>query len=384
MLIRCSIALVKRKSPSLFEYTSETVFQGLSTWGQLVERLEDIRLRGHELIQVVVLGSDRDLPALLRSSLAPPGIRHSHSSPEISLFEYQRRYGRDQHHTASGRFVLARTARKTMYLLLFVAEPRYWRTAILPLTERLYPRAACPFLTQGELHQLLRNTQRSASPQRIRVLEFSSKKRLGLGSRKRFQSVREWTDMELESAFEEAKERNDWFRSVYFDIVGEKDTRLVSTGVFARLSKYSHFYCNGRFGLFEGTLVREVVEIGAERLKFFSNRDRLSTSDHAPVPLEIQYPLDVFRSSDQAKRLIAAMQKFKRGTCTVLHANPYVHLTIVDNRDFSSADLWVLSQDRILLIPEIRASAVALKRIVNHIFENFREGRISEFKESHS
>ena len=86
------------------------------------------------------------------------------------------------------------------------------------------------------------------------------------------------------------------------------------------------------------------------------------------------------KSKDQTKRLIAAMQKFRHGTCTILHANPYVHLTMVDNKDFSSADLWVLSQDEILLVPQIRSSAVALKRIVNHIFENFREGKISEYK----
>jgi hypothetical protein len=373
---------MKRRAPSLFETTSQSVFQELSTWERLAQRLEDLRLRGRELIQVVVLGSEMDVPAFFRSDRAPLGLTHLESTSALSVFEYRRKYGRNQNHVASGRFAVARTGRDRIYLFLFVAEPSFWRHGIAPLAESLYPRAACPFLTQNELHQLLKGVQRAASPQRVRILEFSSKKRLGIGSRKRFQSVREWTDMELESAFEEARGRNDWFRSVSFDIVAERDKRLVSTGVRARLSKYSHFTCNGRFGLFENALVRQMVEIGAERLRFFSNRDRLSSPHHAPVPLRIEYPLDVFKSSDQAKRLIAAMQKFKHGTCTILHANPYVHLTIVDNRDFSSADLWVLSQDQILLVPEIRASAVALKRIVNHIFENFREGKISEFKET--
>jgi hypothetical protein len=269
-----------------------------------------------------------------------------------------------------------------MFVLLFVAEPQFWRHGISPLTESLYPKAACPFLTQSELHQLLKDIQQQISPQRVRVLEFSSKKRLGDKSRKRFQSLREWTDMELDLAFREARERNDWFRSVFFDIVGEQDKRVVSTGIQGRLSKYAHFACNGHFDLFEQTLVREMIQIGADRLKFFSNRDRLNTVGHAPVPLQIEYPIDIFKSSEQAQKLIAAMQKFRHGTCTILHANPYVHLTMVDNKDFSSADLWVLSQDQILLVPQIRASAVALKRIVNHIFENFREGRISEYHEA--
>ena len=186
--------------------------------------------------------------------------------------------------------------------------------------------------------------------------------------------------MGLESAFAEARERNDWFRSVSFDIVSEKEGRLHSTNVQGKLSKYAHFACNGRFDLFERVLLRRMVQLGAERLKFFSNRDRHNSRQHAAAPLWIQYPGDVFQSRDQAKRLIAAMQKFKHGTCTVLHGNPYVHLTMVDNKDFSSADLWVLSKDQILLVPQIRSSAAALKRIVNHIFENFREGKISEYQ----
>jgi hypothetical protein len=81
---------------------------------------------------------------------------------------------------------------------------------------------------------------------------------------------------------------------------------------------------------------------------------------------------------------VEAMQKLKHGTCTVLHSNPYVHLSLVDNIDFSSADVWILSQNQILIVPQLRASEAALKRIVNHVFEQFREGRISDFQAQQS
>jgi hypothetical protein len=156
---------------------------------------------------------------------------------------------------------------------------------------------------------------------------------------------------------------------------------IASTGVHAKLSKYGYFRCNQDFDLFERTVIRDLVRISAQRLKFFSNRDRLSTKNHAPSPVQIEYDFEAFKTPEQAKRLVDAMRRFKHGTCTLLHANPYVHLSVVDNIDFSSADLWVLSKNEILLVPEITASDVALRRIVNHIFENFREGKISEIKE---
>jgi len=37
----------------------------------------------------------------------------------------------------------------------------------------------------------------------------------------------------------------------------------------------------------------------------------------------------------------------------------------VDNLDYSSADVWVVSQNQILIVPQLTASAAGLKRIVN-------------------
>jgi hypothetical protein len=223
--------------------------------------------------------------------------------------------------------------------------------------------------------------QKSISPVGLRVLELSSKKRLLGASRKKFESVREWTDADLDAVFEEARERNVWFRSVGFEFASEKDGRVLSTGTRAGISKYGYFYCNGDFDVFERTLVQDLLVFSSNRLKFFTGRDRATTVRHSPHPLQITYSVPIFRESDQGKRLVESMKKFKHGTCSVLHANPYIHLSVVDNKDFSSADLWVLAQDHILLVPQLRASAAALKRIVNHIFENFKEGQLSDYKE---
>lgn len=375
---------MRRKPLSLFDKTSANVFQGPDSWEALVKSLDDLRLEKNEVIQVAAVGSNESLPDLLFSNLAPSGLRHLGTSGSLDFFEYQRRFDRDSQKKITAQFVVTRPMPEPIYILLLVAQPQFWRNGVLPLIGTLYPRAACPFLTQGELHSLLKDLQRAIQPQGLRVLEFSSKKRLAATARKRFQSVREWTDADLDSVFRDARERNVWFRSVSFDIVSSRDNGVVSSGVQARLSKYGYFSCTGRFGLFERTMIRRLIQIGAERLKFFSNRDRIRTPEHALRPLQINYEMDVFKSADEVKRLVDAMHRLKHGTCTILHANPYVHLSIVDNVDFSSADFWILSQNQILLVPQLRASEASLKRIVNHVFEHFREGAVAEFQEQHA
>lgn len=281
----------------------------------------------------------------------------------------------------AGDFLIARPTHEPIYVLLFVSPPSFWRNGVSPLLESLYPKAAIPFLTQGEIHDLLKNVQKAILPHTLHLLELSSKKRLGAGARKRFQSDRVWTDAEVDSRFREARASNVWFRSVSFDIVAAAGSQPGLSGMRGTLSKYGYFSCNGGFDLFEASIVRPLVQFAADRLKFFSQRDRSSTSDHSPRPIQIAYEGDPFKSSEQARKLVDALHRFKHGTCTVLHANPYVHLGVVDNIDYSSVDVWVLSQSRILVVPQLRTSEAALKRIVNHIFEHFREGRISEFQE---
>jgi hypothetical protein len=163
----------------------------------------------------------------------------------------------------------------------------------------------------------------------------------------------------VHAVFSDARDSNMWFSSVLFDIVTEGPGHIASTGVHAKLSKYGYFRCDQDFQLFERTVIRDLARISVQRLKFFSNRDRLTTPNHSPSPVQIEYDFEVFKTPEQAKRLVDAMRRFKHGTCTVLHANPYVHLSVVDNIDFSSADLWVLSKNEILLVPQIKASDVA-------------------------
>jgi len=373
-----------RRPLSLFDKTSETIFRGIQSWHRLVEASRDLRLERNELIQLAVIGSKQSLSELLRSSRAPSGVSHLGSGQDVELFEYRRSYGRERAHRVSGRFAVARTQSDHIYLVLFVNRHRFWQLGLSPLIDSMYPKVLRPFLTQSELHQLLKDLQKAIQPEALRVLEFSSKKRLPALARKRFQSVREWTDVDLNVVFREAKERNVWFSSVAFDLVSESNGQVEPTGVRCRVSKHAYFACNGRFEVFERTLVRQLIQISSARLEFFSNRERSSTRDHAPRPLSISYELDIFKSSDQTRKLVEAMQRLKHGTCTVLHSNPYMHLSVVDNIDFSSADMWILSQNQILIVPQLKASEAALKRIVNHVFEQFREGSISDFQTQQS
>ena len=83
----------------------------------------------------------------------------------------------------------------------------YVREALAPLLERTYSKIIRPFLSQRELEELLRTLQKRTEPGALRLHEYSAKRRLK-SARRKFESMRDWTDEDPQSAFAEARERN--------------------------------------------------------------------------------------------------------------------------------------------------------------------------------
>ena len=86
----------------------------------------------------------------------------------------------------------------------------------------------------------------------------------------------------------------------------------------------------------------------------------------------------MFKDVKQNKRLIKAISELPKSTYTLYHGNPYVHASLVDYYDGSSYDIWVLSEDKITIVPQIKASFSSMSRLCEHIFKKFREGEIKE------
>jgi hypothetical protein len=363
----------------LFERWSRDVFRAAGSWAELLEGLGDVRLQEGELVQAFVVGGPEPFPDLLRGrAQRKAGLHEERSTPGLSLYSYTRRFGKDGQNRLHGEFVVAPTVADHVYLVLCVDTPDFYRNGLTPLVASLYPRAARALVSQRELYGLLRGLQRAVVPAHLRILEFSARRRLQVLARKRFESVRDWTDIDIDSAFREASERNVWFRSVSFDVAAGEGESSPLVGVRGRVSKYGYFAANRSFQLVDDLLGKQLVRIAADRLRLLSNRERRSTPNHGLLPVEIVYSQNVFRAQDEIGRLLESLRRMPKSTCTVLHANPYMHVMMVDSRDFSAADVWVLSQDRVLVVPQLKASFAALRRIVNHIFEQFGEGNLAE------
>lgn len=346
----------------------------------LFSRLASLKCERRELVRALVITSQHSVPDLLASA-SGSGYEVSRLAvaQRLSHFRLSHRQGRSGSHSQSGILSIVDVEIPYVYLVLTVSDWPLWNRGVIPFVQKLYPNAARVFLSQEELHRLAKGAKEIEKNVSIRILRTSARRRLRAGgARRRFETDITWTDRPLEVVFRQASEENVWFKSITFELGRLEGSTFESKGVEASISKYGSLFCNSYFGGFLRKVILPMAEIASQKFSFFMGRERRKTPDLLPRPVVISFPTDVFRSADDSKRFISVLARMPNVSCSVLHGNPYVHVSFVDNLDGSSTRVWVVKPNELTIVPQIKTSEAALKRIVNHVFEEWAEGEITE------
>jgi len=303
-------------------------------------------------------------------------------------FEYERRYGRKLIRAVRGMFVILPSTQNHIYRLLSVCRSDFWNDGVRYLVRHQYPKVVPLFLKQGELRKALRELRdRLGTEYRLMASEMSLKElRPRSETRRKLteqDSGRWWTDRSVEEVFDEAQERGQWFTSIAFKVERWRERReRYEEEASCRLYKYGYLQYDYLHSEFTQKLLPTLEKAASDRVELFTNRgirERRERGYPPSVPLEITYPVPVFEDPDGLKRLESTVMTYSNATKALFHSNPYFHASVADVSDGSSFEMWVLSSNRILIVPQGRSSAPALERLVSHIFSDFREGEVAEY-----
>lgn len=61
------------------------------------------------------------------------------------------------------------------------------------------------------------------------------------------------------------------------------------------------------------------------------------------------------------------------------HADPSIHMSLVDYGDCSAYGIWVVANDEIAIIPSLFASGASMSRLVNHVMEKFGDATVEKY-----
>ena len=251
---------------------------------------------------------------------------------------------------------------------------RFTMSALSPFIHLLYPSLSMAFLSSEDIKSALDALDSSGHGDVI-VDSYTCRSKLDDGESRPIRTTETTmrrTDKPYGEVFEAAEGSID---RIQF--------RLIESG---KSVMDGHISRNGilRFSRsllpFSGAM-RQIAETVSSKTLMYSKRSRLENGGKIR-PLVIEVSESPFKDRAEGERLISAIRSMRHTSSSLYHSNPYIHMFLVDFRDGSSFDIWVVSDGEVTIVPQIRATAAAVARLTAHIMREFKEGRVREHEQS--
>lgn len=304
-------------------------------------------------------------------------------NPSASVINLDFDYGIDNQKNVKGVIAIFPGNQIDFHRLVTISYSDFWNIAVNKIVRKSYPEAMPVFFKQTEMRDSILSLEENlVEDMRIRISEVTMKRKRQVDPSeiRNLETDRLWTEQPVKKVFDLALERNQWFTSIQFQIQQKrkkaKSFRTISKG---RLYKYGVINYDYMHKDINEYLISILEAYSAKRLMMFQGRGIRERGDKSSKPIEILYNQNVFEDSHEIRRFADVINNYPHATKAVFHANPYYHSSVADFLEGSSFEIWVLSQRRILIIPQAKASESAFERLISHISFDFREGEISEY-----
>lgn len=279
---------------------------------------------------------------------------------------------------AEGRFfVRQHDSFPNVYVAYSIESRSYFKRGLLPLLRSLFPRIVLGFVPHRRLRRLLQTFKERHEYDDLRIVALGHRLWLPTkGPSRHAMSARAWPHESLETTLQWLHENNGWIESVEFEAIRNHHVEAVVSVTREGLVRTTRSLWR-----VVSAFIDPICRIHDRDFNLFSNRSRVELPPAQVRPLTITFAQGQFAEREENLRFISAMRSMRSASVSVLHGNPYVHLSTVDYLDGSTFDVWVLSQEHAVIVPQLYASVGAIKRLVNHIFETYAEGAVGEYRE---
>lgn len=336
-------------------------------------------------LSTLILSSKDDILELIENRQIK-NFEYALEKKDGDLYKFELNKTDGEEISLNGRFLLFKHSRPFTYVIITHENPKFIKNGIIRFFNGFYPKITMPFLSSVYMRDVLKNLENKVDDMTIRSARVVSKSRItSSGAKKKIESDVKWTDEHYAETFDEAIENDKWVNSINFELTPLDDENTIinlnSYKIKCQLSRNGLFKCNRDYLLFYKTVIDNISKKASEDLQFFDNRGRSEHENLEPKPIVIDYDFEVFKDKNQNRRLINVLQKMTYSSLSVYHANPYLHASFVDYRDGSSYDIWVLNNNRITIVPQMRSTFASIERLCELIFTGFREGKIKNLSE---
>lgn len=338
---------------------------------------------GYEF-RFLILSSKFDLMDVLESrSFKNFSYKKQKLGENIYSFKLHKKI-RSKKKVRESNFIIFKYTNPFIYILITHEKYDVFHYDIISFINRFYPKIARTYIDSQYMKLIFHNLEKTIEDVSIRINRVSTQSRItNKEARKHYATDIKWTDISYEEMFQNVEENDEWIKSIYFTFIESEG--LISTkkidllDVNCQIFRTGVFKCNKVLGFFYNTVVKDIIDKAIDDLNLLNNRQRKKEEKFIPKPIVIEYKIDLFKDSNQNKRLIEVLQGIPYSSLSVSHSNPYLNCSFVDFKDGSSYDIWILSNNEITIIPQIRSTYASLEKLSHYIFIGLREGVIKNY-----
>jgi hypothetical protein len=346
------------------------------------EQLRALAGKGGVVVRGALLAIDdpcNDVGAVLLRRSAAVRVAWSTSAAQYLRLEGARTSGSEEK-VLSGNVLVMPTGRDGVHAAFTADSSEFVRDLLIPLLDHCNPRLFLPSVTSKSLAKVVLSASKQAGVRDFEVTDLGVRSQTENKRGRRLRSERIWTEEPVETMLATVRERGQWLQSLSFHCnTTEGGKSGFCTG---HISRRCIFRIQGDFQWFERNILVPTTGEAVQTMRLYAHRARDETPDNAPRPIVIEYSEPLFRDRAQHKRLVHCLNRFPKANLSVIHGNPYFHASIVDFTDGSSYEIWVLSETRIILTPQFRATSSSIGRLCDHILSRFEEGEVKDFQQA--
>lgn len=352
-------------------------FANIDTVGDLQGRSADLVKNEGDPIRAITFISDQEPTEVIDEGVLPTGFTvQFEQRDEFVKGHLQRRlkgsgeeYNEEGYRTLANDIYLVDHEETDMYSVYSISNRDYFQNCLKPFIQGLPPAMSMSFLSSEELFRLFDQLDSQVDGQ-IMATKAVVKSPYDT-------DVKYFEDSRYSEVFNltEVVEENFYVDKVEFEL---KRSGNSLTGQVSRRGESR--FVGGDIGIFFGTLLNSLASLISAKGELFENKSREYGSREAER-IEIEYDEGSIEGTEENIRLIEALGGITKSSVNVYHKNPYMHASILDYKDGTSADVFLTSDSNISIIPGFNASRETLSRICNQINEAFLEGEVVEGEE---
>lgn len=367
----------KKKSFDYQYWFYDNQYDSALTFIQFLEDLvRDKKLR----VNVLLVASKVPLQEELDWSPKPFSVTIKNKPPVFTMTSIKKVDGTP---VARARAVVVRYENTPIYMIISDSRATDFKQAVTKLMRRHYPTISRVFLTTSEIRKILQTLEKKMNCE-IEV-DSSMGERHIVGRTKSTERQITYTNKPYQEVFDDIESKDGWLQSIKFTTFRKQkrseENKLVPPGFSGFISRDCFLSCKRDFRPIIQTIIPMAIQFVSKRYHYMDVRAQTAPATE-PEPVVIKFDKQVFTDISQNKPFIKALGELEHCSVSAYHSNPYVHVSLLDYLDGSSYDIWVVSTDRIVVIPQLSASAASLDRLLNHVYEIVREGHVEDYAEA--